>query len=95
MNNQAREQMVGLLLYRPPSSGSQSGACVSHDTFTESSVRDVVAELINAQASYVEGQDFKIQPSQSNNLPNLLLSLSCLLLGITNIGQVLVSSESG
>ena len=46
-----------------------------------------MAESIRALASHVEGQDYENRSSQTNDLPNLYLSLSSLALGITRIAQ--------
>ena len=54
-----------------------------------------VGPISRIQVSRVEGQDVDPQPSQTNSLPNLDLSLPSLALSFIRIGQGLVSSVSG
>ena len=51
----------------------------------------LVTELVKAQASYAEGTEFESWPSQTNDLQNVYLSLSCWMLGMTSMRQTLVS----
>ena len=51
--------------------------------------------ISRARASYVEGRELEIRPSQINDLLNLYLSLPSQALSINKIGQGLVGSVSG
>ena len=53
---------------------------------------DAVAESVEQRLPRVEGRDVESQPSQSNDLYHLYLSL---MLGINRIGKHLVSTISG
>ena len=54
-----------------------------------------VAKSVRVLALRAEGRELESEPSQTNGLPNLFLSPPDLPLGITIIGQELVSSISG
>ena len=56
---------------------------------------DALARSVEHMLPSEEEREFETQPSQANDLHNLYLPLPSLALGMTRIGQGLVSSVSG